>query len=146
MTSHDPASATSARHPHRFAVRSRAQTVAIWSLRVILALGFGATGLMKFGGASAMVTMFDQIGVGQSLRYLIGSLELAAAIGVLIPVLSGIAALGLTALMIGAAVTNITVLHTNPLTPVVFLVISVPVAVSQWPQTRAAARIILHRN
>ncbi|WP_262286298.1 DoxX family protein [Micromonospora sp. MA102] len=113
---------------------------------MILALGFGATGLMKFGGASAMVTMFDQIGVGQSLRYLIGSLELAAAIGVLIPVLSGIAALGLTALMIGAAVTNITVLHTNPLTPVVFLVISVPVAVSQWPQTRAAARIILHRN
>lgn len=109
---------------------------------MILALGFGTTGLMKLGGASAMVTMFDQIGVGQWLRYLIGSLELAAAIGVLIPVLSGLAALGLTALMIGAAVTNIAILHTNPLTPLVFLVISISVAFGQWPQTRAAARII----
>jgi putative oxidoreductase len=146
MTSNDPASATSAHHPHSSAVRSRAQTVAIWSLRVILALGFGTTGLMKLGGASAMVTMFDQIGVGQWLRHLIGSLELAAAIGVLIPVLSGLAALGLTALMIGAAVTNIAILHTNPLTPLVFLVISISVAVSQWPQTRAAARIIRRRG
>lgn len=109
---------------------------------MILALGFGTTGLMKLGGASAMVTMFDQIGVGQWLRYLIGSLELAAAIGVLIPVLSGLAALGLTALMIGAAVTNVAILHTNPLTPLVFLVISISVAFGQWPQTRAAARNI----
>jgi putative oxidoreductase len=113
---------------------------------VILALGFGTTGLMKLGGASAMVTLFDQIGVGQWLRYLIGSLELAAAIGMLIPVLSGLAALGLTALMIGAAVTNIAILRTNPVTPLVFLVISISVAVSQWPQTRAAARIIRRRG
>jgi putative oxidoreductase len=51
---------------------------------------------------------------------------------VLIPALSRLAALGLTALMIGAAVTNIVALHTNPLTPLVFLVIALLVAISQW--------------
>ena len=146
MTSNDPASASSAHHPRRAAVRSRVRTVAIWTLRVILAVGFGSSGLMKLAGASTMVTMFDQIGAGQWLRYLIGGLELAAAIGVLIPVLSGLAALGLTALMVGAAVTNIAILHTSPVTPLVFLVISIVVAVSQWPRTRAAARMVRSRG
>jgi uncharacterized membrane protein YphA (DoxX/SURF4 family) len=110
---------------------------------MILALGFGSTGVMKLGGAHAMMTMFDQIDAGQWLRYLVGSLELAAAIGVLIPLLSGLAALGLTALMIGAAVTNIAILHTSPLTPLIFLAIAIPVAISQWPETKKITRAIL---
>jgi uncharacterized membrane protein len=87
--------------------------------------------------------MFGQIGAGQWFRYLIGSLELAGAVGLLIPALSGLAALALSALMAGASITNAFIIHTSPLVPLVFLVISVVVAWGRWPQTRAlAARAI----
>jgi uncharacterized membrane protein len=46
--------------------------------------------------------MFATIGIGQWFRYVVGALELAGAVGVLIPRLSGLAALGLIGLMAGA--------------------------------------------
>jgi uncharacterized membrane protein YphA (DoxX/SURF4 family) len=104
---------------------------------------FAVGGLMKLGSAYSMVHMFGQIGAGQWFRYLIGSLELAGAVGLLIPALSGLAALALSALMAGASITNAFIIHTSPLVPLVFLVISVVVAWGRWPQTRAlAARAI----
>lgn len=42
---------------------------------------FAVGALMKPGGAHSMVHMFGQIGAGQWFRYLIGSLELAGAVG-----------------------------------------------------------------
>jgi uncharacterized membrane protein len=74
-----------------------------------------------------------------ALRYLIGSLELAGAVGLLIPALSGLAALALSALMVGASITNAFVIHTSPLVPLVFLVISVLVAWGRWPPGACAA-------
>jgi putative oxidoreductase len=44
------------------------------------------------------------------LRYLVGVLELAGAIGLLMSRLAGLAALGLVALMVGAVVTQVFVL------------------------------------
>ncbi len=54
--------------------------------------------------------MFTQIGAGQWLRYLVGGLELAGAIGLLIPRLAALAALGLAGVMIGAVITQVLVL------------------------------------
>jgi uncharacterized membrane protein YphA (DoxX/SURF4 family) len=51
------------------------------------------------------------IGAGQWFRYLVGSVELVGAIGLLTPWLAGLAAAGLAADMVGATITDATVLH-----------------------------------
>lgn len=51
--------------------------------------------------------MFATIGVCQWFRYLVGALEIASAVGVLVPRLSGLAALGLVCLMAGATMINL---------------------------------------
>lgn len=102
----------------------RSLTVATWVGRVVLALAFLAAGASKLAGEPVMVTMFDLIGAGQWLRYLVGTLEVAGAIGVLVPRLSTLAATGLALLMIGATITNLTVLDAAPWSPLVLLVVA----------------------
>ena len=115
----------------------RAANVALWALQALLALQFAMAGLAKIFGDPAMVDMFATIGAGQWFRYVVGALEIAGAMGVLIPRLSGPAALGLVCLMAGAALTNLFVLGTNPLLPIGLLVASAVVARGRWPQTAA---------
>jgi putative oxidoreductase len=98
----------------RPAVRRRAGTVALWVLQAGLAALFGMAGLTKLAGSPEMVQLFSDIGAGQWLRYLVGSLEVAGAVGLLVPRLAGPAALGLAALMVGATVTNVVVLGVSP--------------------------------
>jgi putative oxidoreductase len=94
--------------------RPRLATVGLWAVQVVLAVEFAAAGFMKVSSDPAMLEMFDQIGAGQWLRYLVGALELAAAAGLLIPRLAAPAALGLVALMTGAVLTNVAVLGAAP--------------------------------
>src|SRR4051812_20129834 len=89
--------------------RPRALTVTLWILQVLLAISFVFAGAQKLAGTQVMVDMFDTIGAGQWLRYAIGLVEVAGGIGLLIPRLSGLAALGLVGLMLGATVTNVLV-------------------------------------
>jgi len=65
----------------------------------------------KLTGNHQMVREFGLIGAGQWLRYLVGTTELAGAIGLLTPWLAGLAAAGLAADMAGASIINATVLH-----------------------------------
>jgi putative oxidoreductase len=118
------------------ASRGRALDVALWVLQVLLALQFVMAGFLKVSGDPAMVDMFATIGIGQWFRYVVGALELASAVGVLIPRLSGLAALGLVCLMAGATLTNLFILGASPLVPIVQLVVSALVAWGRWPRTR----------
>jgi uncharacterized membrane protein len=97
---------------------------------------FAMAGLAKVFGDPAMVEMFATIGVGQWFRYVVGVLEIVGAIGVLIPRFSGLAALGLICLMVGATLTNVLVLSTRPLLPVALMLVSSLVAWVRWPRTR----------
>src|SRR5215208_7861493 len=100
ITSGTPAArATSRRHA--------VNIFALWVLQAVLALMFAMAGFAKVGGDAAMVEMFATIGIGQWLRYLVGTLEIAGALGVLVPRVSGLAALGLVCLMVGATLTNV---------------------------------------
>ena len=83
-----------------------------------------------------MVEMFATIGIGQWFRYVVGALEIAGAVGVLVSRLSGLAALGLLCLMAGAILTNVLVLGTSPLLPIVLMLVSALVAWGRWPRTR----------
>ncbi len=108
--------------------RGRAVNIALWVLQVLLALLFAMAGFVKVIGNPAMVEMFATIGVGQWFRYLVGVLEIAGAVGVLVPRLSGLAALGLVCLMVGATLTNLFVLGTSPLLTIGLLVVAALVA------------------
>src|SRR5215216_5428738 len=116
--------------------RGRALNIALWTLQVLLAFQFAMAGLAKVFGDPAMVNMFATIGVGQWFRYLVGALEIAGAVGVLVPRLSGLAALGLVCLMAGATLTNLFVLGASPLLPIALMLVSALVAWVRWPQTR----------
>jgi uncharacterized membrane protein YphA (DoxX/SURF4 family) len=94
-------------------------------------------GLLKLGGSLDMLDMFKTIGAGQWLRYVVGSLELAGAAGLLIPRLRGVAALGLATLVVGAAVTNLLILHTSPAFPAGLGVVSALIAWARWDDTRS---------
>ncbi|MGH3646778.1 MAG: DoxX family protein [Micromonosporaceae bacterium] len=92
-------------------------------LRALLAVFFllAASG-PKLLGEQTAVELFDDIGAGQWLRYVVGGvLELAGAVGLVIPRLAGLAALGLIGIMVGATFTQPVVLGSPALaiTPVI---------------------------
>lgn len=112
-------------------IRRRSLTLALWIAQVLVALQFIIGGLLKLTGSPEMVDMFTSIGAGQWLRYLVGLLEVAGAVGLLIPRLSGLAALGLVGLLIGATATNIAILGADPWFPLILLLLCVLIVVGR---------------
>ncbi|HWO69009.1 MAG TPA: DoxX family protein [Umezawaea sp.] len=102
--------------------KSRAVSITFVVLRVLVALMFVvASAGPKFFGEAYAVEIFTEIGAGQWFRYLIGFFELAGGIGLLVPRLVALAAIGLVGLMIGAGFTQVVILD-NPafvITPII---------------------------
>jgi uncharacterized membrane protein YphA (DoxX/SURF4 family) len=109
-------------------------TITLWVLQVLLAFQFAGGGWLKLSGAPVMVDMFTTIGVGQWFRIVVGSLEIAGAVGLLIPRLAGLAALGLSCLMLGAITTNLLILKADSRIAIMLLLLSGLVAWGRWPQ------------
>lgn len=118
----------------------RAANITFWVLQGLLAAFFllAAAG-PKLVGEQTAVQMFDEIGAGQWFRYVVGVLELAGAIGLVIPRLAGLAALGLVGVMAGATLTQLVIFGAPVLaiTPVILGALLGVVAWGRWPQTRA---------
>ncbi|BBG03656.1 MULTISPECIES: DoxX family protein [Pseudonocardia] len=103
----------------------------LWVLQILLGLFFViASAVPKFYGDPYAVAVFDEIGIGQWFRYLIGAFELAGGIGLLTRRFAGPAAAGLVLLMIGAAVVQAAVLHGGllVLTPIVLGLLAAAIA------------------
>ncbi|TQM80829.1 DoxX-like protein [Saccharothrix saharensis] len=102
--------------------------IALWVLQVLLAAYFVHSGVSLLG--DDFVGKFDRIGSGQWLRYVTGVLEIAGALGLLVPVLCGLAGLGLAGVMAGAVVTELFVLRdsSGAVLPAVLLVLAAVVA------------------
>jgi len=119
--------------------RGRALTITLWVLQILLAVFFlvGAA-VPKLTGDPTQVEMFDHLG-GQWFRYVVGTLEAAGAIGLLIPRLAGLAALGLFGVMVGATFASVFVLGAGVLfaLPAALGVVAFLVAWGRWPQTKA---------
>jgi uncharacterized membrane protein YphA (DoxX/SURF4 family) len=116
--------------------RARATSVALWVLQAVLAFQFAGGGFVKLTGSPEMLRLFADVGAGQWLRYLVGALEVAGAVGLLIPRLSGLAALGLAGLMVGATATNLFVLGESPWLPIGLLLVSALIAWGRQSRTR----------
>jgi uncharacterized membrane protein len=80
-----------------------------------------------------MVEMFGKIGVGQWFRYVTGLLEIAGAIGILIPQTRFYGVLLLAAVMVGAIIAHLTLVGGNPTPPIVLLVMAASVAYLRQP-------------
>jgi uncharacterized membrane protein YphA (DoxX/SURF4 family) len=104
---------TPARVTAREARPRRRTTALLWAGQILLAFVFVSAAVPKLTADPGMVHEFAQIGAGQWMRYLVGTTEMAGAIGLLTPWLAGLAAAGLAAEMAGATIINVAVLHTG---------------------------------
>lgn len=80
-----------------------------------LAAIFFLVGGAKLIGRPDMIRLFHDIGIGQWFRYVTGTIEVTGALLLVIPFLSGAAAIGLGAVMIVASLVELFVLHRPPL-------------------------------
>ncbi|WP_329548239.1 DoxX family protein [Streptomyces sp. NBC_01356] len=119
-------SATTAGTPH-----SRGARISLGALQITLGLFFAlASALPKLIAHPSAAEGFDKLGWGSTGMYIIGVLELAGGIALLIPLLSSVAAVSLSALMVGAFIVNVTVLHGPYVaTP---LILILPLALIAW--------------
>ncbi|MFG1666736.1 DoxX family protein [Streptomyces sp. Y7] len=111
--------------------RGRRARIALRGLQILLALFYAfASALPKLIAHPSAAEGFDELGWGSAGMYTIGALELAGAIALLVPVLQSVAAMALSALMVGAFVVTITAYGgENAATP---LILIVPLALIAW--------------
>ena len=102
--------------------------VGLWILQIGAAGMFLMVGFLKLSGDPQMVGLFDAIGLGQWFRYVTGSLEVLGALLLLIPRLSGLGALMLFGVMIGAVVTHVFIVGGSPLMAIILLIVTGVVA------------------
>jgi len=102
--------------------------VGLWILQIAAAGMFLMVGFFKLSGDPRMVALFDAIGLGQWFRYVTGSLEVLGALLLLIPRLSGLGALLLMGVMLGAVPTHLFVLGGSPLSAITLLIVTGVVA------------------
>ena len=75
-------------------------------------------------GEPGMVEIFETIGLGQWFRYVTVALEVTGAFLILIPALSGLSALLLCCIMIGATMAHLFVLQGSSLPAIVLFMLS----------------------
>jgi uncharacterized membrane protein len=106
--------------------------IAVWLLRVLVALAFFYFGVSKFAGGSRRmwIHLFETIGFGQWFRIFTGFVEAAGALLLLTPrgVLPGVALLG--AAMIGALLVHIFVLGVSTATIAVAMLLAILIAIA----------------
>lgn len=108
--------------------------VVLWVLQIAAAGMFLMVGFLKLSGNPQLVGLFEAIGLGQWFRYLTGSLEVAGAILLLMPRLSGLGALMLFGVMIGAVITHLLIVGGSPLMAIILLVVTGVIAWGRWQE------------
>lgn len=119
--------------------------VLLWVAQVGVAAYLGIWhAVPKLIGAGSQPEMFDAIGLGQWFRYFVGVLELAGSIGLLIPPLAGLAALGLAGVMVGATLANLFVIPGGSWAGITAGLCAVCgfVAWGRWAQTRSLIKAV----
>ena len=117
-------------------LRGRASLIALWLTQVALALMFLMAGGSKLAGVPAMVSLFDAIGVGQWFRYVTGVIEVTSGIALLVPSAAIFGALLLIPTMLGAIVTNVFIVSSSPVMPLLLLLGTAAVAWARRHQFR----------
>jgi putative oxidoreductase len=116
--------------------------VTTWVFQILLGVFMiAASGTPKLLGIESAAEGFDLIGWGDWFMYLTGALEVAGGIGLLIPRVAGLAAIGLSLLMVGAAIFNAAILDYPVITPLILLVLFAGIA---WVRRYQTQRFFKH--
>ncbi|MBX3295791.1 MAG: DoxX family protein [Acidobacteria bacterium] len=86
---------------------SKYVNIGSWILQILLAVLFIMMGAQKLMGEAEVAANFVRWGMPSFMLPLIGALEVAGGLGLLIPRLAGLAAAGLIPVMIGALFTHL---------------------------------------
>jgi uncharacterized membrane protein YphA (DoxX/SURF4 family) len=82
----------------------RVANAVLWTLQVLLAAVYAFSAYGKLTADAQNVAGFEAMGLGTAGMYIIGALELAGAVAMFVPRLTGLAAACFVALMVGAVV------------------------------------------
>jgi len=118
------------------ATKKTAGRVALWITQLVLAALFLFAGGSKLAGAPKMVQLFAAIGWGQWFRYFTGTVELSAAVALLIPSAALFGAILLVMTMVGATIATLS-LGQSPAPPLVLLLLAAAVAWTRRNQLQA---------
>lgn len=119
---------------------SRAGNAVLWTLQVLLAVVYAFSAYGKLTADAQNVAGFAAMGLGNTGMYVIGALELAGAIAMFVPALTGLAALCFVALMIGAAI--ITLAMGGGALVAIPLAVGVVAAVVAWGRRDSTRRLL----
>ncbi|WP_405887649.1 DoxX family protein [Streptomyces sp. NBC_01136] len=119
----------------------RGARISLGALQIVLGLFYAfASALPKLIAHPSATEAFDKLGWGSPGMYTIGALELAGGLALLIPPLSSVAAMALGALMVGAFIVNVTVIHgPYAATP---LILILPLALIAWARRSHNAELV----
>ena len=123
----------------------KTMNIVLWLLQIAAAGMFLMVGFLKLSGNAQLVGLFEAIGLGQWFRYLTGTLEVAGAFLLLIPRTSGLGALMLAGVMIGAVMTHLFIVGGSPLMAVILLVVTGVVAWGRRQRTMNLLTGLLQR-
>ncbi|MFI6488002.1 DoxX family protein [Streptomyces sp. NPDC050564] len=143
-----PVTAVSPAAPATGTPRARRARISLTALQIVLGLFYAiASALPKLIAHPSAVESFDKLGWGHTGMYIIGALELAGGIALLVPLLDSVAAVALSALMVGAFIVNVTVIHGPYVaTP---LILILPLALIAWARrshTTDLLRLVRRRS
>jgi putative oxidoreductase len=112
---------------------------ALWVIQLLGATLFLISGLAKLSGDEQMIQTVETIGIGQWIRYVTAVIEFTSALLLLIPALSGMAALLLVPIMIGATLTYFLIVGGSPALPLGLLIV---VGIVAWGRKETTVRLI----
>ena len=119
---------------------SRAGNAGLWTLQVLLAAVYAFSAFGKLSADAQNVAGFEAMGLGTTGMYIIGALELAGAIAMFVPRLTGLAALCFVALMIGAVIATLAV--GGGVLAAIPAVVGVVAAVVAWGRRDSTAALV----
>lgn len=122
--------------------RPVAGTITLWVMQVLLALIFAFMAFPKAMGDPIAVAPFDLIGLGIPGMVVVGWLELAGAIALLVPRLCGLASICQVPLMIGATILSALVTPNLVVIPAITLVLVCIVAWFRRYDTVALIQVV----
>ncbi len=96
-------------------MKSKMKVGTQWTVQVLLAVVMISAGLAKLTSVDSMVRMFQEIGLGQWLRVLVGALEVVAGVLMFSNVYSAIGATIILMTMAGAILTHLFIIGGNGL-------------------------------
>ncbi|ESA33941.1 hypothetical protein N836_01375 [Leptolyngbya sp. Heron Island J] len=113
------------------------QIILAWTLESGTIIAFLAAGAGKLAGSEDMVVLFNQIGWGQGLRYLTGSLEIFGTVLILWPHTAFIGSSLLASIMMGSVLIHLFLIGDSPFPAMLLMTITLLIAYLRYPQLSA---------